>query len=58
VAQQNLTRHLMAVWDASISAVAVSAAAMSSLLNLSHHSNPLEQNQQVAQLLNRFLQTR
>jgi hypothetical protein len=34
----------MAVRDASIWAVAVSAAAMSSLLNLRHLSNPLEQN--------------
>jgi hypothetical protein len=55
VAQQNLTRHLMAVWDASISAVAVSAAAMSSLLNLSHLSNPLEQSQLVKRLLTQFL---
>jgi len=58
VAQQNLNRHLKPVREEPISAVAVSAAAMSSLLNLSHLSNPLEQNQQVAQLLNGSLQTR
>jgi len=52
VAQQNLNRHLKPVREEPIWAVAVLAAAMSSLLNLSHLSNPLEQNQQVAQLLN------
>ena len=55
MAPQNLTRHLMAVRDASIWAVAVLAVAMSSLLNLNHLSNPLEQSQQVAELLTEFL---
>jgi len=58
MAQRNLIGHLMEVREVPIWVVAVWAAAMSSLLNLSHLSNPLEQNQQVAQLLNRFLQTR
>jgi len=55
VAQQNLNRHLKAVWDASIWAAAVLAAAMSSLLNLSHVSKPLEQSQLVKRLLDEFL---
>ena len=58
MAPQNLNRHLKAVRDAPIRAVAVSAAAMSSLLNLSHLSNPLEQSQLVAQLLHDFLSAR
>ena len=41
-----------------IRVVAVSAAAVSSLLNLSHLSNPLEQSQLVAELLNGFPQAR
>ena len=48
----------MAVWDASIWAVAVWEVAMSSHVNLSHLSNPLEHRQQVAELLNEFLQAR
>ena len=36
-------------------AVAVSAVAMSSLLNLSHLSNPLEQSQLLKRLLTEFL---
>ena len=58
MAQQTLNRHLMEAQEAPIWVVAVLAAAMSSLLNLSTLSNPLEQNQQVAELLNGFLQTR
>ena len=58
MAQQNLIGHLMAVREAPIWVVAVSAVAMSSLLNLSHLSNPLEQSQLVAQLLHDFLSAR
>jgi len=50
MAPQNLTRHLM-----EIRVVAVLAVAMSSLLNLSHLSNPLEQSQLVKRLLTQFL---
>jgi hypothetical protein len=55
VAQQNLNRHLMAVREAPIWVVAVLAAAMSSLLNLRHFSNPLEQSHLVKRLLDEFL---
>ena len=55
MAQRNLNRHLMAVREAPIWAVAVSAAAMSSLLNLNHLSNPLEQSRLVKRLLTQFL---
>ena len=58
MAQRNLNRHLMAVREAPIWVVAVWAAAMSSLLNLSHLSNPLKQSQLFAELLNGFPQTR
>ena len=57
MAQRNLNRHLMGVREVPIWVAAVLAAATSSLMNLSHLSNHLEQSQQVAELLSGFLQT-